>query len=232
MSAATLEWRVNRGRWRGAIGGARGARPPRLRCDSLFRGIAFRISKGLGESMPSHLSTLRRQRLTVNERDLVLESILCGFGKGQYELYVACVMPDHVHLLVEPQPKEQGERGETVFWTLNEILRGIRSTTAHRINRLRKRTGPVWEDDYFDRYIRSESDFHEKFHYILGNPWKSRVVRHDEDYPWVWTADLESGRACASHAISGASPESLTIEQKSDDETSSVARALRGEERD
>jgi REP element-mobilizing transposase RayT len=113
----------------------------------------------------------------------------------QYELYVACVMPDHVHLLIEPQVKDESAAGESIFWSLSEILQGIKSSTAHRINQLRNTTGPVWEKESFDRLIRSESDLEEKFSYICRNPWDSSVVDQNEDYPWLWTQELYSAGA-------------------------------------
>src|SRR5206468_4541579 len=113
----------------------------------------------------------------------------------QYELYAGCVMPDHVHLLFEPQVKNEDEKGQTVFWSLSEILHGIKSTSAHRINRASGATGPVWEKESFDRLIRSESDLQEKFSYICRNPWDSKVANQDEDYPWLWTQERSSARA-------------------------------------
>ncbi len=172
-------------------------------------------------------TTLERQVLVPAERDLVLESVLYGFKHGQYHLYVACVMPDHVHFLIEPQPKHEGKQGETIFWALREILRGIRSTTAHRINKRREQTGRVWEDDFFDRYARSESDLQEKFRYICENPWRGGIVNAHENYPWLWTPEVGLGRARAWHAISGASSESQPNKQESDDEASSAAREAR-----
>jgi len=83
---------------------------------------------------------------------------------------------DHVHLLFEPQIKDEGAAGEVIFWSLSEILHGIKSSTAHRINKLRNATGPVWEKESFDRLIRSESDLEEKFSYICRNPWDSNVI--------------------------------------------------------
>src|SRR5438552_8560005 len=44
-------------------------------------------------------STRNHRQLTLQERDIVLQSIVHGAERNQYELYVACVMPDHVHLL-------------------------------------------------------------------------------------------------------------------------------------
>ena len=145
-------------------------------------------------------STYERRELTAAERDIVLASALHAYTRRQYELYVACVMPDHVHLLFEPQPKEQNEHGGTVFWSLSKILQGIKSSTAHRISKLRGQRARVWETESFDRYIRSERDLHEKFGYICRNPWQAGIVGPNENYPWLWTADMEVCSAVAPHS--------------------------------
>jgi REP element-mobilizing transposase RayT len=134
-------------------------------------------------------STRNHRQLAPRDRDIVLQSILHGAKQNQYELYVACVMPDHVHLLFEPQVKEQGARGESIFWSLTEILQPIKSTSAHRINKAAGTQGPVWEKESFDRVIRSERDLHEKFHYIARNPWEAGIVKQNENYAWLWTPE-------------------------------------------
>jgi threonyl-tRNA synthetase len=101
----------------------------------------------------------------------------------RYELYAACVMPDHVHLLFEPQIKEQDKEGQPVFWPLSEILHSIKSFTAHEINKVQQTKGnPVWEKESFDRILRGDADMEEKFHYICRNPWDSGVAKQDENY--------------------------------------------------
>ena len=139
-------------------------------------------------------STHERKKLTAGERDIVIRSAVRGHERGQYELYVACVMPDHVHLLFEPQIKGD-DNGDTIFWSLTEILHGIKFSTAHRINKARSKTGPVWQRESFDRLIRSETDLQEKFAYICRNPWDSNVAEQNEDYPWLWTQELFSAGA-------------------------------------
>jgi methionine synthase I (cobalamin-dependent)/REP element-mobilizing transposase RayT len=134
-------------------------------------------------------STRNHRQLATGERDIVLQSIVHGAVHNQYELYAACVMPDHVHLLFEPQVKEQGDSGDTIFWSLTEILQGIKSTSAHRINKAAGKQGPVWEKESFDRLIRSERDLEEKFHYIARNPWDAGIVNQNEDYAWLWTQE-------------------------------------------
>lgn len=140
-------------------------------------------------------STHRRHPLIPAERDIVLQSVRYGHDRLQYELYVACVMPDHVHLLFERQIKDESPAGQTIFWSLSEILHGIKSSTAHRICKLRTAPGPIWDKESFDRLIRSESDLQEKFSYICRNPWDSNVVDSNEDYPWLWTPEMSSAEA-------------------------------------
>src|SRR5436190_6817355 len=140
-------------------------------------------------------STRNDRQLIPPERDIVLRSIVHGAEHNQYKLYVACVMPDHVHLLFEPQVREQGANGETIFWSMPEILHGIKSASAHRINKAAGTQGPVWQKESFDRLIRSERDLQEKFHYIARNPRDASIVKQNEDYPWLWTPETSSARA-------------------------------------
>ncbi len=140
-------------------------------------------------------SAQERHPLSSDEKDIVLRSILHGHERRQYELYVACVMPDHVHLLIEPQVKSGEMSDEIVFWSLSDILHGIKSTTAHRIAKLRGASGAVWERESFDQLIRSEADLQEKFSYICRNPWDANIVGPDDDYAWLWTPEMSSAGA-------------------------------------
>ena len=86
---------------------------------------------------------------------------------------------------------------QTEFYSLTEILHTLKSFTAHKINELEEKSGPVWERESFDRLIRSESDLQEKFNYITRNPWDTGVARPGEDYPWVWFPGKETSRPAA-----------------------------------
>ena len=136
-------------------------------------------------------STKDRLLLSPAEQDIVLESILHAQREDQILLYAACVLPDHVHLLFEPQVKNRGEGGEPVFWSLTEILQPIKSSTAHRIVKMRKAEGQdiqhIWEKESFDRLMRSDSDLEEKYLYIVSNPRESGMAERSADYQWLWT---------------------------------------------
>ncbi|PYK60212.1 MAG: hypothetical protein DME43_06310 [Verrucomicrobia bacterium] len=130
-------------------------------------------------------STRNRRTLSERARDVVIESIRRWDGR-RYELFAACVMPDHVHLLLEPMVERQNESGNSTFFSLSKILHSIKSFTANRINKIEKVNEPVWESESFDRMIRSESDLQEKFEYIMRNPWDAGIAKPTDDYPWVW----------------------------------------------
>ena len=132
-------------------------------------------------------TTLGHRKLSPEERDITLQTILHDASK-KYELYAACVMPDHVHLLLEPQIENEDAKGTPVFYKLSDILQTLKSVSSHRTNKLAGVKGQrVWENESFDRVIRSEHDLEEKFHYICRNPWDSKVAEPDEDYLWLWT---------------------------------------------
>jgi alanyl-tRNA synthetase/REP element-mobilizing transposase RayT len=140
--------------------------------------------------------TRDRDALNDGERDIVLASILHSRTAGQIHLYAACVMPDHVHLLIEPQVKSHPANENPEFYPLTEILQAIKSATSHKILKARRDTTGdkniqnLWEKESFDRLIRSESDLREKYDYIIFNPVKEGLVKRAEDYRWTWCREF------------------------------------------
>src|SRR5205085_8076683 len=120
----------------------------------------------------------------------------------------ACVMPDHAHVLLQPWPKSQGHGTNAVFWSISQLAHSVKSFTPHEINKLEGTTGPLWEEEVFDRFIRSERDLHEKFQYICHNPWEARIADPIKGYRWLWTwqDDLRSGSTPVSGVGLGVSP--------------------------
>jgi REP element-mobilizing transposase RayT len=96
-------------------------------------------------------------------------------------LYAVVVMPDHVHLLLQPLRNADG-------WPfpLVDILQCMKSATAHRINKRLGRSGPVWEEESFDHVLRSDESLKEKAEYIRQNPVRRRLVGRPEEYRWLW----------------------------------------------
>src|SRR5579871_2064987 len=114
-------------------------------------------------------------------RDIVLTSCLHDH-RTRYELHVAVVMPDHVHVILTPLLDEA--RGQ--FFSLVEILRTIKSVSAHLINRSLTRQTTVWQEESFDRVLRASEKLDAKVQYILQNPVRRGLVRDWEEYQWIW----------------------------------------------
>ena len=141
-------------------------------------------------------TTRDRDILSEAERTIVLDSILHSSQLGQIHLYAACVMPDHVHLLIEPQVKSFDQDSNPTFYTLTEILQPIKSVTSHKILKERRSVlqndhiKNLWEQESFDRLIRSESDLIEKYDYVIGNPVADKLVTQAKDYAWSWCREF------------------------------------------
>ncbi len=139
------------------------------------------------ESMYFITFRVRKGSLANTERDRVLSA--CRFWHGKkMTLHCACVMPDHVHLILTPF------ENETQRWIpLAELLKSIKNFSAREINKARGARGSLWLDENFDRVIRSEADYHEKWDYMYHNPVTSGLVAQPEDYQWFWQSGLGYG---------------------------------------
>lgn len=124
--------------------------------------------------------TWDRLELIPEARKVVLDA--CKFFHNQrYQLFTAVIMPDHVHLLIQPFLKS-----ETEFWSIGSILHSIKSYSAKQIPQVMRHIGKVWQDGRYDELIRNEKEFQNKWEYIRGNPVKAGLSKTPEDYPFLW----------------------------------------------
>ncbi len=127
-----------------------------------------------------------KQGIEISEeaRDVVLDNWKHWSGR-RYDLWQAVVMPNHVHVLLSPLPREDGSS----YWSLSEILHTAKSYTANEINRILGRTGPLWQDERFDHIVRNPASFEEKWHYVRQNPCKAGLATRPGDYRWLYEYD-------------------------------------------
>ena len=147
------------------------------------------------------ITTRNHRVLTAESRTIVLDA-LRHFQGDRFELFAACVMPDHVHFLVQPWVKEQNESGEAIFWSLAELMHSIKSFTAKKINETEGTEGAVWEQERHDRYIRGDKDLGERFHYIMANPARAELPDAGS-YEWIWPVDPEEASRGTREAAGG-----------------------------
>jgi putative transposase len=119
--------------------------------------------------------------LSSEERTIALQALHFWDGR-KWILYASVIMPDHVHALVQPLTLLEGGGA----FDLAEIIHSVKSFSVHQINQQRGRRGSIWQDERFDRIVRDEAEFLEKWQYIMNNPLKQELVHRWEDYPWLF----------------------------------------------
>jgi putative transposase len=128
-------------------------------------------------------STHNRWILPPEARTIVLQS--CTWGHGtHFNLDGAVVMPDHVHLVLTPTYDGNS------FFSVAEIMQGIKGASAHKINHLLGRNGQVWQRESFDRVLRREKSIQAKVEYLIQNPVRAGLVQTASEYRWLWVPDL------------------------------------------
>jgi putative transposase len=125
----------------------------------------------------------------------VMANIRYDHGR-KYDLHLAVVMPDHAHLLLQPREKEPGQ-----WFDLSEIMKGIKGVSSRRINQLLGSAGAVWQAESFDRIIRNEEEYLQKWEYMWNNPVKAGLVSAPEEYPYFVFPEEGTGKsACPTEA--------------------------------
>ena len=87
------------------------------------------------------------------------------------------VMPNHLHALVVPRAG--------CGHSLADIMKRLKGRIAHHIRRSVPGDSPLWQREWFDRWLRSESEWDKFVAYIRGNPVKAHLVAHWQDHPWT-----------------------------------------------
>ena len=132
------------------------------------------------------------------ERQIVLDACLFWHGK-KWHVEAVTVMPDHVHLLVQPLPPESLETPahRSCAHDLGELVGSVKKFPARLIQRGRGTTGALWQDERHDHLIRNAQEYDQKLDYIAGNAAKRGLCRSWADYPFLWyrqgNTALESG---------------------------------------
>jgi REP element-mobilizing transposase RayT len=123
--------------------------------------IEKQLDSGAGEC---HLAKSRIAQLVVDA--------LGHFDGKQYRLWAWCVMPNHVHVVVELRT------GQSVA----KILHSWKSYTAKEANKLLHRTGGFWQREYYDHLVRNERQLSAYIRYVQDNPRKAGL----REWRWVW----------------------------------------------
>ena len=133
---------------------------PRYDHDSVA--VQYYLSAGAGECI------LREDRFAQ-----VVWNSLWFRDNEEYYLHAVAIMPNHVHVIVEP--------ADGIM--LSNVTRNWKSYTAHEINKLRATPGKkVWLSESYDHIIHNEDEYRNQVNYVVRNPVSAGL----HNWQWVW----------------------------------------------
>ena len=118
-----------------------------------------RIDKWLDQGVGSCL-------LGKPEIALIVSNTLSHFDGEHYTLDEWVIMPNHVHVLITPQPGIE----------LSSILHSWKSYSAQQINKRLKKTGTIWKKESYDHIVRNQNELIRIRQYIRNNPTQAGVT--------------------------------------------------------
>jgi len=129
---------------------------------------------------------LRQDQIATVVRDHL--QALVAEGLCSLDAYV--IMPNHVHVLWTPHIR------------LSQLMQRTKGPTARWANQLLGRVGkPFWQEEYFDRLLRSAAECKQIRHYIEWNPVKAGLVAHPWEFPWSSACQRDSGSEAVNQLI-------------------------------
>jgi putative transposase len=109
-----------------------------------------------------------------------------GWAIGRY-----VIMPDHVHffcraeLAAKPLPTFMQKWNQ---WTSKRMAREIAVAVIGDPGL--KKSGTVWQGEFFDHVLRSSESYSQKWQYVKENPVRAELVEKSDD--WPFQGEIES----------------------------------------
>jgi putative transposase len=144
-------------------------------------GLADALSEEIVAPDPVKRLWLFDQALDLGNGDCLLSQPRCAAfvqnellhhdGK-RYRLLAWCIMPNHVHVVVDQMSDLPG------------TIRRWKTWTSKQINGITGRKGPLWRREYFERFARDEHHLQTMIHYVENNPVAAGLVASSSDWQW------------------------------------------------
>ena len=122
-----------------------------------------------------------------------VQKSLLHFDGDRYRVIAWVIMPNHVHVLIDPAEP------------ISKTIQGWKSFSARWLLRHNERLGlgipdprHVWMREYWDRFIRDVDHLRAAIDYIHRNPVKAGLCREPHEWPWssaAGSADAPVGTA-------------------------------------
>ncbi len=100
----------------------------------------------------------------------------------KYNLIAYTIMPNHVHLVIEPIIEKFVGRTDCSTYIVTSILKSLKWYTARECNKILNRSGAFWQHESYDHVVRNSESLIRIVKYVLNNPVKAGLVSDTEEY--------------------------------------------------
>jgi putative transposase len=87
-------------------------------------------------------------------------------------LYGYVLMPDHWNALIWTADP----------LTISQVIHDVKKVAARRLHHQRGTRGPVWQHQFWDRFVRNEKEFRARLEYVHLNPVRKGSVSQPEQW--------------------------------------------------
>ena len=138
----------------------------------------------------------------------------------QFDLYGYTVMPDHIHLLIQPRgkfnysqimhnikrvfslhanqimfsaPSNATPAGDDIYHRLqwSKVLIDLHERFISKHGTRHDIPKFQWQSSFRDHLIRDEEDHLNHLEYVYNNAVKHGLVKSPEEYPWMWIVGMK-----------------------------------------
>ncbi len=109
----------------------------------------------------------RFRQLDESEYDLLISVLEASRRRLGFLLCGYVLMPDHWHALIWPQYP----------LLIEQVLHDVKKIMTLRLHARRGTCGPLWQHQFWDRFVRHAKEFGERLDYMHLNPVKKGLVK-------------------------------------------------------
>jgi REP element-mobilizing transposase RayT len=131
--------------------------------------------------LAAHVTLVTRQRLPLFDDDALaltcVKAIETSAARYAATVHAYCLMPDHLHVLIEI----------TDGISLESVIHHFKTVSGYALKRLTGET--PWQNSYYDHILRREEALEDVAAYIWMNPVTAGLVREEREYAWSGPRD-------------------------------------------
>jgi len=94
--------------------------------------------------------------------------------KYSFKLFGYCLMPNHVHIILEPKQPDN----------LARLIQGLTQTYTAWFNKKYNKVGHLWQGRFKSRIIQKDNYFLDCIYYLEANPVRAGLVLSPINYLW------------------------------------------------